>query len=87
MTRVRVTRSPRFQLHAAGNSDAVPYTALGSGACPAIAVLETRYHANLSLAEGEALLLEAIRAGIENDLGSGGDVDLCIMTARGAMDT
>ena len=70
-------------MHAAGNSDPVPFTALGSGACPAIAVLETRYRDDLSVEEAEALMLEAISAGIENDLGSGSDVDLCVITADG----
>ena len=79
----RLLVADRFQLHAAGNSDPVPYTALGSGACPAIAVLETRYREDLSVEEAEALMLEAISAGIENDLGSGSDVDLCVITADG----
>ena len=61
----------------------MPFTALGSGACPAIAVLETRYRDDLSVEEAEALMLEAISAGIENDLGSGSDVDLCVITADG----
>jgi hypothetical protein len=37
--------------------------------------------------EAVALVRRAVRAGIENDLGSGGNVDLCVITAAGAVVT
>jgi hypothetical protein len=62
------------------------YTALGSGGLAATAVLESRYKADMTLAEAVQLVQDAISAGIDNDLGSGSQVDLCIMTADTASD-
>jgi 20S proteasome subunit beta 2 len=36
------------------------------------------------LAEGQQLVRDAIAAGIFNDLGSGSNVDLCVITKSGA---
>jgi 20S proteasome alpha/beta subunit len=60
------------------------YTALGSGGLAATAVLESRYKADMTLAEAVQLVQDAISAGISNDLGSGSQVDICIMTADSA---
>jgi 20S proteasome alpha/beta subunit len=62
------------------------YTALGSGGLAATTVLESRYKADMTLAEAVQLVQDAISAGIDNDLGSGSQVDLCIMTAGTAAD-
>lgn len=57
------------------------YTALGSGGLAATSVLESRYKADMTLPEAVQLVQDAVSAGIDNDLGSGSQVDLCIMTA------
>lgn len=38
----------------------------------------------MTLEEGKELVRNAIRAGIFNDLGSGGNVDICVITQEGA---
>jgi len=38
---------------------------------------------NMTVEEGKNLVAKAIRAGIFNDLGSGGNVDVCVITKDG----
>ena len=66
-------------LHPHGSMEIVPYAALGSGGLAAMAVLEARYEPNLTLQQAKQLVQQAIQAGIDNDLGSGSQVDLCIL--------
>mmetsp|Transcript_20668 Transcript_20668/g.31828 ORF Transcript_20668/g.31828 Transcript_20668/m.31828 type:complete len:479 (+) Transcript_20668:65-1501(+) len=70
-------------IHPHGSMDVVPYAALGSGGLAAMGVLESRYHKDLTLDEGVALVKDAIAAGIANDLGSGSQIDMCILGPRG----
>ncbi|KAM8953847.1 proteasome subunit beta type-7-like [Pelodytes ibericus] len=67
-----------------GSTDTIPFTALGSGASAAIAVLEDRYKPNMEEEEGMKLVTDSINAGIFCDLGSGSGVDLCLITKDGA---
>ena len=66
-----------------GNSMRVPYTTMGSGSLAAMSILETGYKDNMSLDEGVELVKNAIEAGIFNDLGSGSNVDIFIVTKKG----
>ena len=66
-------------IHPHGSMDVVPFSALGSGGLAAMAVLEQGYRSDLTLDEGTALVKRAITAGIQNDLGSGSQVDLLIL--------
>jgi 20S proteasome subunit beta 2 len=66
-------------IHPHGSIDIVPYTALGSGGLAAMGILEAGYHQDLSVEEGLALVKEAVLAGIRNDLGSGSQVDICVI--------
>ena len=45
-----------------------------------MAVFESGYKEGLSRADAVALVASAIRSGIYNDLGSGSNVDLCVIT-------
>merc|ERR1712187_1038175 len=56
---------------------------MGSGSLAAMAILETEYKEGMSIDEGKALVAKAVRAGIFNDLGSGGNVDVCVITKEG----
>lgn len=56
----------------------------GSGQGEALAVLEDRFQPNMTLEAAQGLLVEAITAGILGDLGSGGNVDACVITKTGA---
>ncbi|XP_010849310.1 PREDICTED: proteasome subunit beta type-10 isoform X1 [Bison bison bison] len=73
-----------YSVHPHGSYSRLPFTALGSGQDAAIAVLEDRFQPNMTLEAAQELLVEAITAGILGDLGSGGNVDACVITAAGA---
>ncbi|OEU08982.1 N-terminal nucleophile aminohydrolase, partial [Fragilariopsis cylindrus CCMP1102] len=68
-------------IHPHGSADIdLPFTALGSGGLAAISVLEDGYNScHSSVEDGIKLVQRAILAGIQNDLGSGSQVDICII--------
>ncbi len=68
-------------IHPHGSMDVVPFSALGSGGLAAMAVLEQRYRPDMTVEEGMILIQQAITAGIQNDLGSGSQVDICVIHA------
>lgn len=68
-----------YSVQAHGSSDIGYYLSLGSGSLAAMAVLESKWKKELNREEAMALCAEAIEAGIWNDLGSGSNVDLCVM--------
>lgn len=72
-------------VHPHGSVDVVSFTALGSGGMAAMSVLEQGYPALATAADprqaAQDLCIQAIRAGIENDLGSGSHVDICVVDA------
>lgn len=57
----------------------LPFHTTGSGSLAAMAVLETHYKEGLSKEEAMHLCVAAIEAGIYHDLGSGSNVDLCVI--------
>ena len=67
-------------IHPGGSMDSLSYAALGSGGLAAMAVIESRYRNDINLEEGIQIVKEAILSGIKNDMGSGSQVDLCIIT-------
>ena len=73
-----------YEVHPHGSYSRLPFTALGSGQGAAVALLEDRFQPNMTLEAAQELLVEAITAGILSDLGSGGNVDACVITAGGA---
>lgn len=74
-------RGPQlFSIYPHGSSDSLPYATMGSGSLAAMAVLESEYHEGLEEDAAKDLVSRAIRAGIFNDLGSGSNVDLCVIT-------
>jgi 20S proteasome subunit beta 2 len=71
-------------IHPHGSMDVdLPFCALGSGGLAAMGVLEKGYRNDLSVEDGIALVQRAIVAGIRNDLGSGSQVDLCVIAPDG----
>mmetsp|Transcript_38090 Transcript_38090/g.73035 ORF Transcript_38090/g.73035 Transcript_38090/m.73035 type:complete len:279 (-) Transcript_38090:384-1220(-) len=66
-----------------GSTDTLPYVTMGSGSLAAMAVFESGYKENLDLEEAKALVARSIKAGIFNDLGSGSNVDLCVINKDG----
>jgi len=68
-----------YKIHPHGSTDFVPFDTMGSGSLAALAVLESGYKDNMTIIEGKALVAEAIRSGIFNDLGSGSNVDIVVI--------
>ncbi|KAI3381727.1 hypothetical protein SNEBB_008103 [Seison nebaliae] len=68
-----------YSIHPHGSTDKVPYATMGSGSLAAMAVLETGWKENMEEEEAKKLVRNAIAAGIFNDLGSGSNVDLCVI--------
>eukprot|EP00759_Apiculatamorpha_spiralis_P004461 PhF_6_TR12622/c1_g1_i1/m.19956/K02739/PSMB7; 20S proteasome subunit beta 2 len=66
-----------------GSTDRLPYVSMGSGSLAAMAVLENNYKDNMTEEECKKLVHDAIWAGVFNDLGSGSNVDLCVLTKEG----
>ena len=69
-----------YTVYPHGSTDRLPYVTMGSGSLAAMAMFESRYKDNMNEEEAKKLVYEAISAGIYNDLGSGGNVDLCVLT-------
>ncbi|KAJ8377874.1 hypothetical protein AAFF_G00250250 [Aldrovandia affinis] len=66
-----------------GSVNKGPFQTMGSGALPALAVFEDRFKPNMNEDEAKQLVRDAITAGITNDLGSGSNVDLCVIRRDG----
>lgn len=63
-----------------GNMYSMPYHTTGSGSLAAMAILESYWKEGLTKEEAINLCVSAIEAGIYHDLGSGSNVDVCIIT-------
>ena len=70
-----------FTVHAHGSTDKLPYVTMGSGSLAAMAVFETQWKRNMTRDQAIACASSAIQAGIFNDLGSGSNVDVCVIEA------
>jgi len=68
-----------YSIHPHGSTQRLPYTTMGSGSLAAMAIFEARYTEDLEEPEAIALVKDAIRAGIFNDLGSGSNVDVTVI--------
>ncbi|KAK3620964.1 proteasome core particle subunit beta 2 [Elasticomyces elasticus] len=74
-----------FTVHAHGSTDKLPYVTMGSGSLAAMSVFETQWTHAMSREDAVKLCAEAIQAGIFNDLGSGSNVDVCVITPEKTM--
>ncbi|KAG5289294.1 proteasome component [Histoplasma ohiense] len=68
-----------YTVHAHGSTDKLPYVTMGSGSLAAMSVFETMWKPSLNQDDAVKLCSEAIKAGIFNDLGSGSNVDVCVV--------
>jgi 20S proteasome subunit beta 2 len=66
-------------IHPHGSTDSTPYVTMGSGSLAAMAVFEDRYKPDMTEEEGKKLVRDAVAAGVFNDLGSGSNIDLCVI--------
>ncbi len=60
--------------------DPLPFVTMGSGSLAAMAVFESRFKEGMEREEAMKLVHDAIESGIVNDLGSGSNVDLMVIT-------
>merc|ERR1712087_667195 len=72
-----------YTVYPHGSTDSLPYVTMGSGSLAAMAVFEAEYKAGMDEAAAIKLVHDAIMSGINNDMGSGGSVDLMVITADG----
>ncbi|KAL4219705.1 Proteasome subunit beta type-7 [Mactra antiquata] len=77
---VDVTGPHLYSIHPHGSTDKLPYVTMGSGSLAAMATFEDRFKPNMEKDEAMKLVRDAIAAGIFNDLGSGSNVDICVIT-------
>ncbi|KAL9257872.1 Proteasome subunit beta type-7-A-like protein [Drosera capensis] len=77
---VDVTGPHLHTIYPHGSTDTLPFATMGSGSLAAMAVFESKYREGLTREEGIDLVAEAICSGIFNDLGSGSNVDVCVIT-------
>jgi 20S proteasome subunit beta 2 len=68
-----------YTIYPHGSTDKLPYVTMGSGSLAAMAVFESGFKDDMTEEEAKALVHKAISAGIFNDLGSGSNVDLCVI--------
>ncbi|KAL7664862.1 proteasome endopeptidase complex [[Candida] zeylanoides] len=76
---VDATGAHLLSVQAHGSTDIGQYQSLGSGSLAAMAVLESHWVPDMSREDAMKLCATAIESGIWNDLGSGSNVDLCVM--------
>ncbi|GAA5955261.1 hypothetical protein JCM3765_003263 [Sporobolomyces pararoseus] len=62
-----------------GSTDKLPYVTMGSGSLAAMATFESKWKPNMTRQAAIDLVCEAIESGIWNDLGSGSNVDVCVI--------
>merc|ERR1719174_3547156 len=72
-----------YTVYPHGSTDSLPYVTMGSGSLAAMAIFEAEYKSGMSLEEAKKMVHSAIMAGINNDLGSGGSVDMMVITKDG----
>ncbi|XP_071430517.1 proteasome subunit beta type-7 [Pithys albifrons albifrons] len=77
---VDITGPHLYCIHPHGSTDKLPYVTMGSGSLAAMAVFEDKYRTDMEEEEAKQLVRDAIAAGIYNDLGSGSNIDICVIS-------
>ncbi|XP_041369016.1 proteasome subunit beta type-7-like [Gigantopelta aegis] len=63
-----------------GSTDKLPYVTMGSGSLAAMAIFEDQFKPDMPRDDAVKLVRDAIAGGIFNDLGSGSNIDICVIT-------
>jgi len=71
-----------YTIYPHGSTDKLPYVTMGSGSLAAMAVFESGFKDDLNEIEAKDLVHRAVSSGIFNDLGSGSNVDLCVIKKK-----
>jgi len=82
---VDITGPSLYTIYPHGSTDKLPYVTMGSGSLAAMAVFEANWKPDMERQAAIELVHAAILAGVFNDLGSGGNVDITVIT-RGNVD-
>jgi len=77
---VDVEGSHLYTIYPHGSTDKLPYVTMGSGSLAAMSIFESEFKTDMNKEEAMALVAKAVTAGILNDLGSGSNVDLTVIT-------
>ncbi|ELW52796.1 Proteasome subunit beta type-7 [Tupaia chinensis] len=77
---VDVTGPHLYNNYSHRSTDKLPYVTVGSGSLAAMAMFEDKIRPDMEEEEAKKLVNEAIAAGIFNDLGSGSNMDLCVIS-------
>ncbi|GFR41525.1 hypothetical protein Agub_g2221 [Astrephomene gubernaculifera] len=72
-----------FTIYPHGSTDSLPFATMGSGSVNAMAMFEAYYQEDMDRQQAMELVARAIRSGVMNDLGSGSNIDLCVITREG----
>ncbi|GKZ00760.1 hypothetical protein MPSEU_001027800 [Mayamaea pseudoterrestris] len=75
-----------YHIYPHGSTSKLSYATMGSGSVAAMSVFETSWRDGLTEDEGIAMVKRAVSAGVFNDLGSGSNIDLCIIRTDGTVD-
>ncbi|KAL3776120.1 hypothetical protein ACHAW5_003262 [Stephanodiscus triporus] len=74
-----------YQIYPHGSTGKLPFTTMGSGSLAAMAIFESDYRDDMDEVDALRLVQRAILAGIFNDLGSGSNVDTCVIRVDGTV--
>lgn len=83
---VDCTGTNLYSVNFDGTSTSVLFVSIGSGHFGAMSILEGRWKLNMDEMEARELMLDAISAGISNDLCSGSSVEVCIVRSDNTVD-
>jgi 20S proteasome subunit beta 2 len=81
---VDCTGSYLYTVYPHGSTDRLPFVTMGSGSLAAMAIFESQYKDDMTRDEAVGLVEQAIESGVFNDLGSGSNVDVLVLTRDGA---
>eukprot|EP00924_Labyrinthula_sp_SR-Ha-C_P003456 maker-scaffold_15-snap-gene-10.74-mRNA-1 protein AED:0.01 eAED:0.01 QI:147/1/1/1/1/1/2/84/288 len=76
---VDVTGPHLHMIYPGGYATELPFVTMGSGSVAAMSVMETQFKDDLTEEEAILVVQNAIRAGVFNDLGSGSNINYCII--------
>jgi len=76
---IDITGPHLYTVYPHGSTDKLPFVTMGSGSLAAMSVFEDLYKDNMTEEEAKEMVKQAILAGIWNDLGSGGNVDVTVI--------
>jgi len=69
-----------YTIYPHGSSDKLPFVTMGSGSLAAMSIFESEYKDNMPIDVAMNLVEKAVSAGVHNDLGSGSNIDLLVIT-------